>query len=253
MKVTRKNVITRILALVLAVMAVLTALPFGSIVASAATTYNGGYGITVGEMTVYSDAACTTYKGKLYDNESFTVLNKISNSVFNIEYSTSNGPKEGYIRVDNDWNSIQDRTSNSCVAVAKAATNVYYGNSSSTYLRAGSVSAGERVVVVSKYGSWAYIEYNTNSGRKRGFVASSSLTYYNEPSSYGDFFLDNYADPDAVGNSYTVYAGPTYRYAAVGSVSAEDVILYGADNGGYFIVYSVSGSSQLKSGFIFIG
>lgn len=242
--------------LVFVVVAIILILPMVPTNIVNAATYNGGYGITVNAMTVYSNIECTVKKGSLDDNEGFTILYEYSNNVYYIQYSTANGAKEGYIKTSN-LNSIRDYTSSSCVAQANISTDVYYGNNSSVYLKAGSVDAGELVAVISQCDNWLYIEYNTVSGRKRGYVLASNFTKFNPPVSYGNFYLDKSGTTLYVG-SYTVYSGPTYRYIKVGSVSNENILLMQRitenTEGGviYFIVYNVTGSSQKKSGFIFI-
>lgn len=255
MNVTKTNFTKRFCSLVLALVTIFTT-AFAVPVKADAATYDGGYAITYGERTVYSDTACTTYKGKLYAGESFTVLGRLSNNtVYWIEYSTSGNPKEGYIKVDS---AMKDMSYLSCVATMNSATNVYYGNSSSTYLKSGSVSAGERVVEVSRYGGWSFIEYNTTNGRKRGYVLTSSLTAYNRPENDADFYFgpEGSETTRTISNYCKVYGGPSNKYAPVGSVgsTAEVVTVRGTymynNIWSYFIEYSVSGSSQKKCGYI---
>ena len=76
----------RMVSLLLVVITVLSMIP--TCVTNAATGYNGGGGApTVENMNVYSDAACTSKKGSLYDNEAFTVLYGYGNGLYYIEYS----------------------------------------------------------------------------------------------------------------------------------------------------------------------
>lgn len=261
MNIIKKSFFKRFWALALVCVTVLSMGVIAPVKASAQTTYNGGWAFTTGQLTVYDDQACTVYKGKVYENESFTVLNKYSNGVYWIEYSTSTStPKNGYIKPSEY---VNERMANSCVATANTATNVYYGNSSSAYLKAGSISAGERVVVLSKYNGWAFIEYNTANGRKRAYVESSKLTCYNEPAVYEEFHFDISGFASDVPHYYDVFAGPSYTYARVGSVGyndgrVESVIIRGIYPGDevsgttYFIEYNVTGSTQKKSGYIFV-
>lgn len=268
----KNNLKKRVLSFVLAVLSIFTIQDGVTFAATAdniidnniqplaTTKYSGGGGaITVSDITVYTTSACTTKKGSLYDNEGFTVLEKLSSGVWHIEYSTTGKIKDGYIKKA-DANGVNNYTSKSCVAVAKAATKVYYGNSTSKYAEAGSISSGEKVVVISKYGNWSYIEYNVTSDgtRKRGYVQNSSLTFYGEPSSYGDFYLNLASSSYKTTKAMTVYAGPTYRYKAVGSVSKGETInrlkkvpLDNEGNYAYFISYTITGTQKLKTGLIF--
>lgn len=89
-----------------------------------------------------------------------------------IEYSTSNGPKYGYVLVsdvemDYKW---------STAAIISNSTNIWYSWDTINYITAGSVSAGENVCVLAEENGWSYIEYNTNLGRKRGWCNSSYVT-----------------------------------------------------------------------------
>ncbi len=225
---------------------------FSPITTYATENYNGGLAITTAGMYVYSDVACTTVKGSLDDNEGITVLNVISSNKYYIQYSTASGAKEGYIQT----NYIRDYTPNTCVGVANFNATVYAGNNTSTYTVVGSIDSGEQVAVLGIAGSgWYYIEYNTSAGRKRGFVQSAALTNYNVPASFLENYLNHTGTTKYVGN-YTVYSGPTYRYTQVGSVGYENVISYGrfatnSEDDVYFIVYTVTSTGKLKSGFVF--
>ena len=76
-------------------------------------------------------------------------------------------------------------------------------------------------------------------------MPASSLTYYNEPAVYEDFYLDNLGTTKWISGYYDVYTGLSYRFDKAGSV--RDV------EGGYadFIEYNVAGTNQKKTGFIF--
>ena len=162
----------RIVSLMLVLIAVFSAMP--TTTASAASNYDGGLGFVYQKTNVYKEQSCTTYQGYLYADESFTILNKYSNGVWFIRYSMSSGPKTGYINAAalGDWK--YDDSSTTCVAQPKGYTDVYYGNNSTEYVRARYVDQEELVVVLSQYGGWSYIEYDTTAGRKRGYVVSSN-------------------------------------------------------------------------------
>lgn len=262
MKIINTCSTRRLWSLTLTIVTILATIFIAPIKANA-TTYDGGYAITINQRTVYKDEACTIYKGKLFACESFTVIERLSNNtVYKVEYSTSNGAKDGYIRVDD---AISDRSYNSCIAIMNGNTDVYYGNNRNTYLKSGSVSAGERVVIVCRDSVWSFIEYNTLKGRKRGYVLNSSLTAYNPPQySETPNFGPRAIEPTerTISKYCVVYGGPSRQYAQIGSVSTKDskpeqVILRGihfcGDEAAYFIEYSVTGSSQKKCGYIMDG
>lgn len=250
----------RFLAFALALTAIVGLFAFAPVEAKAESVdFGSGWGITPHEVTVYDDEACTVYKGKLFAGEAFTVFGQSDNDycVYEIEYSTSNGPKRGYIDILNT--DVEVDIYDYCVAVVNSSASVYYGKSTSTYVRAGSVSSGENVVVLHKADddNWAYIEYNTTSGRKRGFVQKSCLTCYNEREYYESCPIDDYGSGIYVVGDQTVYAGPSSQYVAVGSVDHDELVTYYDSFYNiegrlmYFITYTVAGTNQLKSGFIF--
>lgn len=206
----------RFMAFLLSVVSLVTAIPFGATVASAAEYYDGGWALALHDQEVFNEQACTTHKGTVYLLEAVTVL-KITGNVAKIEYSTSGGPKQGYVPVSSLYTDLVDNT---CVADVTTSTNVYYGNSSSNYTSCGSVSAGERVVVLAKNGNWVYIEYNTTQGRKRGYVLYNKLSCHNRPSYFPDLYTydtsDDFQTYGAAG--WKIFSGPSERYTQVGVI-----------------------------------
>lgn len=216
---------------------------------------NAGLGIAYYNITVYTDTSRTTTKGTIYKHEGFTILEK-TGSYMHVQYSTSNGAKDGYIF---DLGSVYVWP-NSCLARITTSANVYYGQSEYIYERAGSVSAGEYVVVLARQYDWDYIEYNTNSGRKRGYILNANLTRLNTPAVEQDLPCNIYY-PDQVVNvsgNTPVYAGPTNVYCSVGTVGISDNPMnycnaFTVMGSRYvYVEYSVS-SGKLKSGYIRVG
>ena len=245
----------RILALALSFIVILTMLPFGHAKA-AETQYYGGQEIAWQDFVVYNSTSWTTSIGKIYKYEGFTVLLQNAPSGYLwVEYSTSSGTKRGYIQIPNDeWGGRTDG-----LARVTTYSNVYYGNDTSKYKRAGSVSANEIVAILAKNGDWVYIEYNTTSGRKRGYMLYSNLEVYNRPGSFDDLYTYNTAAKMVyMDGKYIVYSGPTSLYSKVGSVTNEYVCEYSQDvvlgtNTSYYIEYLVDGTDEWKSGFIVFG
>lgn len=234
--------------------------------ANAATTdYLGALGIVTVKTNVYKEQSCSTYQGYLYAGETFSVLDEYSNGVWLIRYSMSSGPKTGYIYapdIPEYWARTYETTTS--LAIPKGYTDVYYGDSSTEYVRAGYVDQEEYVVYLSGSGDWAYIEYDTTAGRKRGYVPESSLTLLNGgPYHNGDFYLMEAMFPGTsvyITGKYDVYSGPNNVYTKIGSVSKMNITVildlsYFNSNSAYstyYIKYDVDGTSQKKSGFIFV-
>lgn len=126
-------------------------------------------------------------------------------------------------------------------------------------MQVGTVYTSDIVAVLSVSGNWTYIEYDTTSGRKRGYVAWGNLQYFDDGVNYwSDFYFNDSGYTQYVSGYHTVYAGPSYRYFNVGSVSNENVIIKGVFQRNtegapaYFVEYNVTGTSQKKTGFIFL-
>lgn len=246
-----KKLKMRIFALL---MALATVLSIPTVPVHAATT-NDGLGSVMSNTTVYQNSNLTNAIGTVYAYETFTVLDWSYNSnwdkICHIEYSTSNGPKIGYVLTNSE------DTMYTCVARVNYNTTVYYGNNTSLYMSAGTVYTNERVVVLGESGGWSYIEYNTSSGRKRGYVVTSSLGGYSTPD-YGwhGFYLNSGGYTKYISGSYTTYSGYNTTYTKVGSVSNENVqVHYTLQPGNegvcaLFVTYQVNGTSQRKSGWI---
>lgn len=250
--------VKRFVAIWLLIMAIIT-LATSAFAAENHNTYNGGFAMAVTDITVYDSSACTTKKGKIFADESFTVLKtNVGDSAWYIEYNTSSGVKDGYINIYESL-TLGDFGETTVAKMNQNAT-VYYGPNSSTYIKAGTIYSGENIVIIARTGNWAYVEYNAGSGyRKRGYIAFSSCTQYNQPSSgYNALYPTNNGKNEYISGKKYVYAGPSTKYAQVGSVSNENVTVLGrfrfdetGDKDGYYIEYTVNGTTQKKSGFVF--
>lgn len=229
-------------------------------VAFATEDLNGGYALSLANQSVYSSASGGSRIGSIYRNEGITVL-WTSGNVAKIDYSTSSGTKQGYLYNPNYRlyvGSNYPALNNSSVAWMDYTTTVYYGPSTSGYQTAGTVYGGEYVAALGASNGWTYIEYNTSSGRKRGYVPSASITV-----NYWNRLDGNLKDTSAITNGSqwisgrkNIYSGPSTQYFCVGYVQDENVIkydrLYTDADGNYFqyIEYYVNGTSNKKSGFM---
>lgn len=227
---------------------------YPSISASAAESYNGGWAFSKEKHNVYSTANGESIIGSI-GREGITVLSQ-SGSTYYIEYSTSKGAKRGYIKNPNIDTSY---LASSCVAKVVTNYNLYYGPNTSTYASTGgSVYAGEYVAVIAKEGNWVYVEYNTNSGRKRGYMPYANLYCYNRPTYFADFYMSNKVRMWELseGTVKNTYFGPNDEgtYGKVGYIDHSDspakvyyAYYYGNGEAFHYTEYTVGG--KIKSGF----
>lgn len=184
--------------------------------------------------------------GSVGANESLTRFDGVKSGYFYVEYATSSGTKRGYISAGQLYGRLEG-----IVAIAKTATNFYYQPGTAS-LKVGSVSAEEYVVLLEKDrdSDWILAEYNTSSGRKRGYATLSSFAATESVAA-----LPNMARPAgyAVANSaQSVYFGPSTVYAKVGSISQNEIVSILSEKYNYtFIEYNTS--SGKKRGFVVNG
>lgn len=193
--------------------------------------YNGGLRMAVRNHDVYScdDSSISVDIGGISANETFTLLYAYQYSdssksylVAYIEYSTSSGAKRGYVYYPEFIENITGTNGVTSVARMWNTATVYYGEDSTDYAVAGTISANEFVSVVCKKGDWVYVEYNTNSGRKRGYLSNGYLDHH----SSGRYYKDTYEycgismgeNNQVLHDLETVYAGPGEHYAQIDSI-----------------------------------
>lgn len=243
------NIKKRFVSVLMALLMALTIVPT---MTAHAATYNGGGGYAASKLTVYKSVNGSSY-GTIYKGEGFTILNFLSGDWLYVEYSTSNGPKRGYVKRSNGNVGQYDP---SCVAKVTKDSSLYYGNSTSKYPKSGTVYEDEIVSVLAKSGSWVYVEYNTNAGRKRGYMLNANLSYYNYKT-MDPLLVSKSETPEKISGSFDVYSGPSNQYPVIGSISNEKIEYLDTIHEGtkviYYIRYNVTGTSQKKTGFIIIG
>lgn len=215
--------------------------------------YSEGYhAFSSSSQKVYSSPTMDLSNGSINYQEGITVFysytpsNYPNRTAYFIEYSTSSGPKRGYIMGDIIPNS------GSGVARVKSRGDLYYGPNTSSYGVAGTVFANETVTVIEKNGDWVCVEYNTTKGRKRGYFSQGHLQLY-RPSGYYyaeiPFFIYG-PTTNVIDARQNVHSGPSSAYPVIGYVENENVKNYGYDgpNGCTFIQYNTS--SGLKTGYL---
>lgn len=217
------------------------------------STFNGCWAITYKAIPVYDTRYCVNRSGSLFLREGFTILTFGGDYLY-VEYSTSTGTKRGYLDYGTDAG-VAMQTSYSSVGKMNSTANVYYGTDTSIFRQVGAVYAGETVAILAKNSYWAYIEYNTTAGRKRGYVYANTVQSYNTPGSgtWGTLYTLRTPETWYIEGNNTIYAGPGENYAQVGSVSNENVIARGriiltGDLEAWYVEYDTS--SGKKSGFI---
>ena len=240
------NIKKRFVSVLVTLLMVLTIVPTTT---AHAATYIGDQGYAKAKLNVYKKVDGDVY-GTIYKNEGFTILNYLSNNWIHVEYSTSSGAKRGYVKRTSSNVKVEQT---SFVATVTKDSSLYYGNSTSKYQKSGTVYDGEVVTVLdTSLSGWAFIEYNTNKGRKRGYMSSyeSKLDFDENVLAAGLPIED--ADEDRTVSGYKdVYSGPSKQYPSIGSVSDETVWRFKISDGVYYIKYKVDGTTKLKSGYIF--
>lgn len=236
--------------------------------AFAAETYYGGAEIADKDYIVYSSNNFKNPTGKIFQYEGYTVLVEDGPSGYaKVQYCTSSGVRTGYIIISVD----EYPPRHDGLATVKTASKVYFGRTDQngdygSYNSAGSVSVGEYVAVLAKNDNWAYIEYNTSSKRKRGYIKYSNLNIINRPRIFADLHSCTSTGSKKSGTRKKingrkyVYSGPTSLYTKVGYVENEYVTVYDVDfiydnnnneHESTYIEYESGGKT--KSGFLVFG
>lgn len=208
-------------------------------------SYTGWGDLTNAPTPVYAGPG-TSYAsiGSLAANEGVTVFAGAENSFYQIEYTTATGPKRGFIP-DN----VLHHYNLGGLAIVNGGTIVVHytpelKNESPQY---GAIGEGEYVVILEKNSTRCYVEYNTSSARKRGYTTATGYTFKN---------MGNVGSlPDV---SYTafmtnvgiyVFAGPSDKYAIVGTLGLHEPMSKLLDNVLGYAYIQYSGNSMTKRGY----
>ena len=213
--------------------------------------YYGGYCYATTELDVRTcdEFDKTAPVGTLYLREGCTMIfhyQMPDKHVAYIEYSSPNGTKRGYV-----YNQFLAFPNDTCVGVVKSSSTVY-GTPNTDSAELGALGSLEFVGILAKEGDIVYVEYNTNGGRKRGYIRYSEINPYNRPTSFADFYKNGVASyvPD---EKITVYGGPNTNYAELGAVRNEEIINFHTNNE-YFaytcVEYTVTDTGKKKRGYI---
>lgn len=204
-------------------------------------------------VAAYADAtktACTVYScpnsncatiGSISAAEGITVFPSIKDNGYTfVEYSTSSKTKRGFIST-----SLLEEYNDGVKGKASKNTNIYYTTIAD--LKLGSIDSEEYVIVLGATGNYYYIEYNSPSGRKRGYTAKTAINLY---SSSGISNIATSGETIKMNSAQAVYSGPSSTYASVGSVSQYEyaVMIDKGTRGWYLIEYNTS--SGKKQGYV---
>lgn len=203
------------------------------------------------EVMSVDDSSIYVKVGSVYQGEGVTVLYDYGYSDPNkgygisyIEFSTASGTKRGYVYTD------QLQSASYPTSVARVIdTNSAYAGPDNSYVKLGGAYYNEFVTVLAKNtgNDWVFVEYNTPSGRKRGYMSYSKLHNYNHPGMYNDLAV-NQGLRQAT-KDLTVYGGPNNNNANIGSIFSQEVVsLFGEENGYAYIEYSTT--SGAKRGYV---
>lgn len=244
--------------LVTFVLAMVLMLVSASAVYAASDYELSGLGIAVRDTTVYLNTPGSGNTGKVFKSEGVTLLENSklyydsgNKAYYKIEYSTSRGSQRGYVYVGDMY-----RFPNTTTATITQNSNVWYWPDTAKFQTIGTVYNGETVVLLGVNKGWCYIEYNTTSGRKRGYVLSSCVTSAN---GLTNTIWPPYYETKNLDKAYDVYAGPSRQYVRIGSVSKGELVdimhsgvdsMYGSTKTQY-IAYSVPGQ-KMKAGYIIL-
>ena len=175
---------------------------------------------------------------QLYDY-TFVGVNKLYRISY-IEFSTASGTKRGYVYTD------QLENASYATSVARVTdTNSAYAGPDNSFVKLGGAYRNEFVTILAKNtgNDWVFVEYNTPSGRKRGYMSYYKLYNYNHPGMYNDL-ATNQGLKQAT-QQLTVYGGPNNNNANIGTVFNQEVVsLYGVERGYAYVEYSTTNGAK---------
>jgi len=219
-------------------------------------SYTGWADLTNAAVPVYAGPDVNYAQiGSVAENEAVTVFDGVENCFYQIEYTTPAGPKRGFIRT-NDLQNLQ--WGGLAIVTSGEPLVVHYTPDLITEIpQYGAVAAGEYVIILEKTenNDKYYIEYNTSSARKRGYTASNRYFIKNSDNILiiNDEIPDEPEESSYMALSQTpIYAGPSEKYANVGSVFEREPVLKLKDDAfGYsHIEYSAMGTT--KRGYVHV-
>lgn len=206
----------------------------------------------IGTTTAYAGAAstgCTVYScptsnsaiiGSIGALEGITVFPSIRENGYTfVEYSTSSNTKRGFIST-----SLLTNHNDGVKAQANKDIDVYY--TTNVDLKIGSIFNQEYVIILGKTNYYYYIEYNSPSGRKRGYTVKNSLDPY---STSGIKNIPITGENLMINSSQNVYSGPASTYANIGSVSKNEITTLLMTTRNWYLIEYVTSNGN-KQGYV---
>lgn len=199
------------------------------------------------EVMSVDDSSIYVKVGSIYQGEGVTVLydygysdpNK-SYGISYIEFSTPSGTKRGYVYTDQLENAAYP------TSVARVIdTNSAYAGPDNSFVKLGGAYYNEFVTILAKNtgNDWVFVEYNTPSGRKRGYMSYAKLHNYNHPGMYNDL-ATNQGLRQAT-QQLTVYGGPNNNNANIGTVFNQEIVsFFGSEKGYAYVEYSTTNGAK---------
>lgn len=221
-------------------------------VASSVPTRNfTGYGdVPAQSVTVYMGPGLTfATSGSVSVGEGITKFNEISGSYTYIEFSTASKTKRGYVLSSQ----LANRNRGVLANVNASSVSVYSGPGT-IYFQSGGVYQDEYVVILEQSSSsspaWYYIEFNSTSGRKRGYVDQTPIVPYSSLTGVVD--LKRIQGASTAQQNLTVYSGPNPYFATVGSISLNEMVntIEGVSVESYYAFIEYNTTSGKKRGYV---
>lgn len=206
--------------------------------------FTGGHNYSDSELTVKScylfDYAINS--GTIYSGEGFTELQRYYEDgkyISLVEFSTPSGTKRGFV---NSSSMHISTVNNSTVARVIADSSPAYAGTDSSYVKLGGVYKNEFVAVLAVSNGYAFVEYNTTSGRKRGYVRYSDLSNYCVRSYSKNL---THQSLKKATKELTVYGGPNSDYASIGTIFNQEVVSFIDTERNYsYIEYTTSNGAK---------
>lgn len=206
--------------------------------------FTGGYNYSDSELDIKScylfDYAINN--GTIYAEEGFTELQQYYEDgkwVSLVEFSTPSGTKRGFV------NSSSMRITNvkdTSVARVIASSSPAYAGPDNSYVKLGGVYDNEFVAILARNGDWAYSEYNTANGRKRGYIKYSDLSNYQSRTYPAD---KKHISLKKATKELSVYGGPNSNYANIGTVFNQEIVSYlGTERNYSYVEYTTTNGSK---------
>ena len=180
--------------------------------------------------------------GTIYAEEGFTELQPYYEDgkwVSLVEFSTPSGTKRGFV---NSSSMHITNVKDTSVARVIASSSPAYAGPDNSYVKLGGVYDNEFVAILARNGDWAYSEYNTANGRKRGYIKYSDLSNYQSRTYPAD---KKHISLKKATKELSVYGGPNSNYANIGTVFNQEIVSYlGTERNYSYVEYTTTNGSK---------